>query len=234
MPQVIHMRQHKSSVRRFDLEPLESRLLMSAGPSPEIAACLDVASPQIAASDVASGDLAAPANPAASQGTFSDQVQVSWEAVNGAASYQVFRGVSNDESTATRIAAGLTATTYDDTSAVPGTLYYYWIRAKNPPDTGDFSTPVSGYVPLAAPANVAASTSLPHHVAVTWDAVAGASAYKVFRSTANDVTTAVKIAGGLTTGSFNDTTASQGAVYFYWVRARNALGAGLFSAAASG
>jgi fibronectin type 3 domain-containing protein len=103
------------------------------------------------------------------------------------------------------------------------------VRARNSSGVGSISTPASGYIPLAAPTGVAASTTLPHHVAVTWNSLAGATSYQIFRSTTNDFSTATRIAAGITATFFDDTTAVLGQNYFYWVRAKNAVAVGLQS-----
>jgi hypothetical protein len=179
--------------------------------------------------------LQAPTGVVASQGNFPHHVQLTWGVVNGATSYQVFSSTTNDINTATKIAGGLTSTFFNDNTAAPGNLVYYWIRSRNPSNIGPFSTVVSGFIPLPGPGGLIASQgTFPRHVALTWAAVSNSSGYQVFRSTTNDVTTATKITGGLTTTFFNDNTTAHGVTYFYWVRARNPVGVGLFSAAASG
>jgi uncharacterized delta-60 repeat protein len=170
----------------------------------------------------------------ASGGAFPHHVQLTWTAVSGAASYQVFRSTTNDLNTAVKIGAGITTTAFNDNSTLPGALYYYWIRARNPSAIGPFSASVGGYTPLPAPTGVAGTTTLPHHVAIIWNAVTGAAGYQVFRSSTNDFSTALKIAGGITATFFNDTTALQGQVYFYWVRPRNSVGLGLMSISVMG
>jgi hypothetical protein len=177
----------------------------------------------------------APTNVQASNGTFPHHIQLTWDAVDGAASYQVFRSTTNDVNTAAKIGVGITTTGFNDTLAVAGRLYHYWVRERNPAAIGPFGTSVSGFIPLPGPANLTASQgTFPRHVALTWGAVANASGYQVFRSTTNDVNTAAKIAGGITSTFFNDNTVAPGTTYFYWVRARNTVGVGLFSAAVSG
>jgi len=178
--------------------------------------------------------LAAPADLTASQGTAPHHVALTWAAVSGAASYQVFRSTTDDVSTAVKIVGGLTTTSYDDTTAVPGTLYYYWVAGRNSSGVGSFSAAASGYIPVAAPTGVAATTNLAHHVAVTWAADIGAVTYQVFRSTTDVFSGATRIAAGITTTFFDDTTAVFGTDYFYWVRAKYALGVSAESIAVSG
>jgi cytochrome c peroxidase len=74
---------------------------------------------------------------------------------------------------------------------------------------------------LAAPANVTASdNAYTTKVGVTWDAVRGATLYRVLRGTTNDPTTAVSV-GTTAAATFFDTTAVAGQTFFYWVRAEN-------------
>ena len=48
------------------------------------------------------------------------------------ASYQIWRNTSADFSTVSWLAGGLTSLTYDDTSALAGVTYYYWVRGRQP------------------------------------------------------------------------------------------------------
>lgn len=97
---------------------------------------------------------AAPSGVAASDGTFSDKVQVTWTAVSGATAYDVWRNTSNASGTATKInAADVTGASYDDTTAVAGTTYYYWVKARNAGGTSGFSASNSGYRAVAATTN---------------------------------------------------------------------------------
>src|SRR5438105_701666 len=81
---------------------------------------------------------------------------------------------------------------------------------------------VSGQVSsLAAPANVGASdNAYATKVAVTWDAVRGATLYRIFRNATNNSATATGI-GTTAQASFFDTAAAPAQNFFYWVRAEN-------------
>jgi cytochrome c peroxidase len=74
---------------------------------------------------------------------------------------------------------------------------------------------------LAAPTSVVASDN--HYatkIVVTWDAVRGATQYRIFRNTANDPATASSL-GTTVAGLFSDTGAVVGQTYFFWVRGEN-------------
>jgi hypothetical protein len=85
-----------------------------------------------------------PPSISASDGTFSDLVRIEWTAGPGATSYDVRRHTSATFASATLL-GNTAALAFDDTTAVPGTTYHYWIVSKNSagsalnpagPDTG--------------------------------------------------------------------------------------------------
>ncbi|HWS85911.1 MAG TPA: cytochrome c peroxidase [Pyrinomonadaceae bacterium] len=79
---------------------------------------------------------------------------------------------------------------------------------------------------LYAPAGVVASdNSYSTKVGVTWEAVRGATSYRILRNTTNDPGTAVSL-GTTPANSFFDATAAQGQTFFYWVRAENGSNVG--------
>jgi len=100
--------------------------------------------------------------------------------------------------------------------------------------TFSLSTSTAISVP-AAPTNVTGSLgSYPKHVLINWTPVSGATSYQIFRSTSNSFSSATKIQGGVTGGSFADSTASPGVLYYYWVVGRNSSGVGTPSDSTSG
>src|SRR5437764_2613547 len=74
---------------------------------------------------------------------------------------------------------------------------------------------------LLAPAEVNASdNAYSTKVGISWDAVRGATLYRVFRNTTSDPGTATAL-GTTSEGTFFDTTGTAGQTFFYWVRAEN-------------
>jgi fibronectin type 3 domain-containing protein len=59
------------------------------------------------------------------------QVGLSWSAVAGATSYNVYRGTSPGGEGATPLATGVTGTSFIDNQTTPGTTYYYQVSAVN-------------------------------------------------------------------------------------------------------
>ncbi len=72
--------------------------------------------------------LPAPNGVVASDGTYSDKVSISWGSVSGASYYRLYRSTS---STGTKIALSnwQISQSYNDTTAISGTTYYYWVKA---------------------------------------------------------------------------------------------------------
>jgi len=78
-------------------------------------------------------------------------VQITWSASTGATYYQIFRNTSNDSSSATSLSSNHSSSPYNDTSAVAGTTYYYWVKACNSAGCSGFSASDSGYRQVTTP-----------------------------------------------------------------------------------
>ncbi len=86
----------------------------------------------------------APINVQASDGTFLEFVQVSWSASPTAESYQLFRSqFPNSLGEPLGVATALTL--FNDTSAVPGVIYYYTVKAQNSFGVSGVSNTDPGY-----------------------------------------------------------------------------------------
>ncbi|MDX1413764.1 MAG: trypsin-like serine protease [Candidatus Promineifilaceae bacterium] len=191
-----------------------------------VTACNTWGCSDYSAEDSGFSNLAAPANVQASDGTYPDKVQVSWNAAAGATEYEVYRATSSG---GVKTSLGMTnATTLDDTSAAAGVSYYYSVKSCNTWGCGDYSAEDSGFSAIAAPANVQASDgTYLDKVQVDWSAAAGATEYEVYRATSSG---GVKILLGMTNATtFDDTGAAAGVNYFYWVKSCNTLGCSDYS-----
>lgn len=86
-----------------------------------------------------------PVNVSASDGMYVDKVKVTWTASLAATSYTVYRATSLSR-LARKITLGTASETFfNDTTATPGTTYYYWVKASNTYGTSDFSSYDAGY-----------------------------------------------------------------------------------------
>ena len=97
----------------------------------------------------------------------STAVSLSWGAVTGATSYELWRY----ENSWIQVGGALTATTYSDSSVEIGKTYYYQVMAKGPLGDGAWSNRVSATVPSTTPGmplnlNAAAGDA---QVVLTWN-----------------------------------------------------------------
>ena len=118
-------------------------------------------------------------------------------------------------------------TSFDDTSAVPGVTYYYWVRSlvvvSGTYYYSNFSAPETGYalsIPPPVPTGLTASDgTYTNKVSLSWNDVTGEGGYQVYRNTVNNSATAAWLGLlGANVTSFDDTSATPGATYYYWVR----------------
>jgi len=82
-----------------------------------------------------------------------DRVNLSWSAVNGAASYTIYRSETPGGEGATPLASGLAGTSYVDLSAVGGKTYYYQLSATSPGGEGARGAEISAHAYVPGDAN---------------------------------------------------------------------------------
>jgi hypothetical protein len=168
-----------------------------------------------------------------------NQIQVTWTAgAPAAASYNIYRAVGSCASPGafTRIASGVTGTSYLDPTVSGGTTYAYKIEAADA--TGNCVSSLSGcasvtatgictlaptFAGLGSVANAAQATC---QLNLAWTAAtancAGPITYNVYRSTTSGFTPSVGnlIAQNVTGTTYNDTSPlNNGTTYYYIVRA---------------
>src|SRR3990167_868550 len=151
----------------------------------------------------------------------STQVNLNWNAVTGATAYRVYRG-TNATDLALVISPDTTGTT--QTGLVAGTTYYYAVSAFNASGESAKSAVVSATVPntqttLLAPTGFTA-TSESGQITLTWNAVAGATGYKLYRGTSGRVSDLSLLASPVGT-HFSNTSVVAGTTYYYSVSAYN-------------
>lgn len=161
-----------------------------------------------------------PTGVVASDGASLDGVSVTWEASDGANSYDVWRAESDDVESAFQIAYNELETAYDDMTAVPGKYYWYWVRPVSDAGAGVFAGPDRGHRALAAPSDVVASSDNDANVTLRWGWSEGATYYEIFRAETNCVDEATNSVFATATSTyFSDTNAVPTVKYWYWVRA---------------
>ncbi len=172
--------------------------------------------------------LAAPKNVKALVKESDYTIDISWDAVTHAESYDVYRS-SSSSSGFTKVASGITTTTWNDATPLAGSNYYR-VYAVGHGLTSPVSntTTVINYK-LDAPQNVTASIQDEDFtILVSWDAVSHAESYEVYRSSSSS-SGFTKVASGITTTHWNDATPLAGSNYYRVY----AVGHGLTSPASS-
>ncbi len=165
--------------------------------------------------------LAPPANVTASDGTYTDKVRVAWDA-GGGTHYRVYRNTTNNSATATAMTSWITSLLWDDTTAAPGSLYYYWVQAAMSSagaQPSDFSAYNTGWRALTPPIVEASKGTSAEHVLVQWNSPTGATHYCVYRGVSSNSSQATALTGWITATSYADTTTPAGVSYYYWVKA---------------
>ena len=178
-------------------------------------------SSNLSAPDAGHRKLPAPTGVSASDGTYEDKVVVIWNPVNGATSYQIFRadGMFDAKTQLGTISGKSKTLSFNDSTAALGAFYYYWVKAVSKNGASDFSDLWdTGYRKQSVPTGVNASDgTYPDKVQINWNPVQGAAQYLIYRST-SATGGQVNIGGSVTT-TYDDTSASPGTTYYYWVRA---------------
>ena len=147
-----------------------------------------------------------------------------WNAVSGAAKYEVYRARSMNGDYVKY--STVTGTSYTNTSYLAnGTTYYYKVRALGSDGSyGPDSTPVSVTykAPFGAPL-VTGSKDSQGRPALKWDKVTDAAKYEVYRARSKDGTYSL-MSTQSATGYTNTSYLANGTTYYYKVRALKANG----------
>ena len=147
-----------------------------------------------------------------------------WNAVSGAAKYEVYRTRSMNGDYVKY--STVTGTSYTNTSYLAnGTTYYYKVRALGSDGSyGPYSTPVSVTykAPFGAPL-VTGSKDSQGRPALKWDKVTDAAKYEVYRARSKDGTYSL-MSTQSATGYTNTSYLANGTTYYYKVRALKANG----------
>ncbi len=149
---------------------------------------------------------------------------LTWGAVSGATSYDVYLGTSASPG----LAATVASASYSPGSLAANTVYYWRVVAKNASGstmsatwsfTTAAATPSVPGVP-GSPSPASGSTGVSTTPTLTWGAVSGATSYDVYAGTSSSPA----LAGNIATTSFNPGTLSAGTTYYWRVVAKNSSG----------
>ena len=83
----------------------------------------------------------------ASDGEFPEKVLISWDSLVNATEYKIFRSVASDPNAAVELdVVDELELSYDDATAVPGTVYNYWVKGSNVGSESAFSSSDDGFI----------------------------------------------------------------------------------------
>ena len=165
----------------------------------------------------------------------SGKPMLTWNAVEGATSYRIYRSTSKGSGYS--LLGTVTTTSYTNTGAKAGTTYYYRVKACNDAGLSPYSNIVSGQVKTVTPKPSAPVVKIGNSATsgkpiLTWNAVSGATSYKVYRATSQKGT--YSLLGTVTATSYTNTGAKAGTTYYYKVKAVNSAGESAYSNTVSG
>lgn len=139
-----------------------------------------------------------------------------WNAVDGAAKYEVYRSGTKDGTYS--LYCTTTGTSYTNTTASAGYTYYYKVRAIGyDGKAGSFSAVKERTCDCARPVVTAGNNATTGKVTLKWSAVTGAKSYAIYRSTSIDGTYTKMYT--TTSTSYTNSTSKGGVTYYYKVYA---------------
>lgn len=157
------------------------------------------------------------------KGTSYNSVKISWNKISGADHYRVWRATSEDGKYTKIAEVGQNTKSYTDKKCTFGKQYWYKVYARGTASNGkDIRS--TGSKPVAAksvlPAPSFSITSVDYRTnKVSWKKVAGASGYRIFRSTSKNGTySKVKTTTKSSTTSWENTNLKAGKAYYYKIR----------------
>jgi GH25 family lysozyme M1 (1,4-beta-N-acetylmuramidase)/fibronectin type 3 domain-containing protein len=167
---------------------------------------------------VSAASLSAPSNLKVASASF-DSISISWSGVSGASGYSLYRSTSKNGTY--KLLKTTTEKSFKNTGLTTGTIYYYKIRAYKTSGSskvyGSYSTIKSAKAIPAVPASITASSSSYNSIAISWEAVKGASGYRIYLSSSVDGI--YELLKTTCENHYESTGLVTGSVYYYKVRA---------------
>ncbi len=184
----------------YKVKAVHSNTSANSAQSVAVGRTCDLARPVITTSNVAS----------------SGKIKISWDAIDGAEKYYIYRATSKDGEYG--YLTSTTKTTITNTSVEAGEAYYYKVKAvhSNTNANSALSAASGRTCDLARPV-VSISLSSSGKPKLTWDAIDGAVKYYIYRSTSENGE--YKYLTSTTKTSLTNTSAEAGTTYYYKVKA---------------
>ena len=155
-------------------------------------------------------------NVSASNDTSSGKIKLTWNQIDGAKEYKVYRATSKGGEY--KLMKTTTGTSYTNTSAEAGKAYYYYVVAVGKDGMkSDKSNIVSRTCDLARPEVTVSNVTSTGKVKLNWDTVDGAVKYQVYRAESKNGE--YKLIKTTTSTSLTNTSTTAGKIYYYKVKA---------------
>ena len=146
----------------------------------------------------------------------SGKIKLTWNKVNGAVKYNVYRSTAKNGTYS--IVKTATGTSYTNTNAKAGTNYYYYVTAVNSKNMeSKASTKVNRTCDLPYTTVTLKNVADSGKIKLTWTKVEGAVKYEVYRCTTKSGT--YKLQKSTTALNWTDTNTTAGKTYYYKVKA---------------
>jgi len=152
----------------------------------------------------------------ASNNTATGKVTLSWKAVSGAKSYNLYRSTDKEN---WKLIKNVTGTSYTNSSVTPGTTYYYQLQAVASREKANsaLSEVVGRTAKVEQPVMKAKNSSSTGKITLSWTACEGAEGYEVYR--ASSKSGEYKLVKTVTGTSMTDDSGTAAKTYYYKVRA---------------
>ena len=145
------------------------------------------------------------------------KIKLTWKKIDGAVKYEIYRATSKT-GTYTKLST-VTGTSLTNTSTTAGKTYYYKVRAIHSKSAANsaYSEIDSRTCDLAQPKVTVTNVASTGKIKLSWEKVAGAVKYEVYRATSK-TGTYTKLST-VTGTSLTNTSVEAGKTYYYKVRA---------------
>ena len=174
--------------------------------------------------------------------TSSSSITVSWSSVSNVTGYYIYRS-SSSSGTYSQVDTS-PSTSYTNTGLSASTTYYYKVAAYNSSGTGPQSSYASattqsssssggGTSKPSTPTGVTATATSSTSIKISWNAVSGATSYKIYSPNTPGTNSGFVLLDTVTTTSYTDNYPLAGETWYYRVSAVNSAGESAQSASVS-
>lgn len=166
-----------------------------------------------------------PSNINASQGSSTEYVEVNWYGTWDSY-FTVYRNAINDPKTATQLSPQWQfSVTFQDKTAIPGTIYYYWVQSGNA--QGQYRSPLqpsanTGFRAIPPPVRLTVSRgTFPDKLRLTWQKgyssppVNPITYYRVYGSNDSKLSNPIPISNWITATTYDDFILRPATYYYY-------------------